>query len=381
MRHRRWLAVIVLGTGALLSVLQHQSRVTACAPAPREGESVSISGEAALIVWDPKTSTEHFVRRADFETKARDFGFLVPTPSPPDLGEVDDAIFDAADQLTRARVVHKTKVVTAFGFGEIPVVLPTASAPAGLAAPSGEVEVLHHTMVGELEATVVRADDPKALTEWLERHGYESRPALTEWLKWYTDHGWIITAFKLAKDRPESGRLQSKSVRMSFHADRPFYPYREPADLRQSAGKARSLRVFFLADQKYEGTLGDAGAWPGSTVWANDIGTAARSLTGPLNLNESNGAKSLGGARYLTEFEDDSNPRPGTDEVYFRPAADQSTRERPPIIITDVEVVFIPGRWGSIGGMVLIVMIAVGVVALRFRQGAGKTRPKADPLS
>jgi hypothetical protein len=35
---------------------------------------------------------------------------------------------------------------------------------------------------------------------------------------------------------------------------------------------------------------------------------------------------------WLTEFEDRSTPRPGTDEVYFAPAPDQSPVARPPVI-------------------------------------------------
>jgi hypothetical protein len=55
---------------------------------------VAIEHEDALIVWDPGKGMEHFIRRARFDTTAKDFGFLVPTPSKPELAEVPDSLFD-----------------------------------------------------------------------------------------------------------------------------------------------------------------------------------------------------------------------------------------------------------------------------------------------
>ena len=51
-----------------------------------------IAEESAVIVWEGATRTEHFVRRATFATTAADFGFLVPTPSKPELAEVVKAV-------------------------------------------------------------------------------------------------------------------------------------------------------------------------------------------------------------------------------------------------------------------------------------------------
>ena len=55
----------------------------ACAPVMFRGERVAIASESALIIYDDKTQTEHFIRRGTFETKVPYFGFLVPTPSQP----------------------------------------------------------------------------------------------------------------------------------------------------------------------------------------------------------------------------------------------------------------------------------------------------------
>jgi Uncharacterized protein conserved in bacteria (DUF2330) len=323
-----------------------------------------------MIVWDAKSKTEHFVRQANFETNAKDFGFLVPTPTVPELGEVDGALFPTMTQITQARHVYQERIETVFGFGRPPESdsrdssqMPTASA-----APGPAVEVLHQQEVAGFDASVLRADDPKALTEWLVKNGYEARPALTEWLQWYTDHGWIITAFKLTKTAGPGGRLGTRALRMSFQADRPFYPYREPLDMRNTPGKTRALRVFFLSDRKYEGTIGEKGAWPAATEWANQIPGQSNGLTTRLKLTDSTLATNPDRAGYLTEFLDQSNPRPGTDEVYFRPASDQSPKERPPIIHTYVRVQYWPGPMGGLAVVILPVMLGVGFYTLRSRR-------------
>lgn len=84
----------------------------ACAPAPPAGEEVAIADEEAIIVWDAATKTEHFIRRAQFGSTAKRFGFLVPTPAKPELGEIDSSIFaDLAWQL-RPEVIVDTSGFT-----------------------------------------------------------------------------------------------------------------------------------------------------------------------------------------------------------------------------------------------------------------------------
>jgi hypothetical protein len=81
----------------------------ACAAAPPAGAAVAISAESAIIVWDEATKTEHFIRRASFETSAKDFGFLVPTPAKPELAEASDDAFSELEDLIRPEVVTRTE--------------------------------------------------------------------------------------------------------------------------------------------------------------------------------------------------------------------------------------------------------------------------------
>jgi len=268
----------------------------ACAPVPGEGRFVHIDTEEALIIWDEAAQRQHFIRRALVETDAKDFGFLVPTPGKPELAAVDDGAFQE---------------------------LAAVTAPASASQPKA-VTVLEQRIVAGYDAAVLEASDAQALDGWLKEHGYPSSPELVEWYKPYVAQKWKITAFKVAAGSP---KVATGAVRMSFQTPRPFFPYREPA---ATAGKARErlLRVYFLADARFRGVIGDYEPWPGAAVWSNTIEKPRLAeLLKLVRLPPLAG----GGGQRLTEFEDRSSPRPAGGELFFERAADQSTLARAPV--------------------------------------------------
>src|SRR5262249_54133622 len=252
-------------------------------------------------------------------TLSSDFGFLVPTPSEPQLAEASDQAFTYLETVTAPKVVnHVIKRP------------PPGRAEDKAAAQGAPVRVLQEKRVAGFDAVVLEADVPKALGAWTDRHGYPASPALTAWLAPYVDKHWKITAFKIARDAQGPPGAATSAVRMTFKTDRPFFPYREPEDQRAAAGTGpRLLRVYLLAEKRMAGTLGEMGDWPGPVVWAARLrADQRRRLLGTLKLRRDPPP----GSWWLTEFEARSAPRPGTDEVYFRPAADQAAVARPPVI-------------------------------------------------
>lgn len=359
-----------------------------CAAVPRDGQYVFTTDEAALVVWDEKTKTEHFVRRASFHSTAYDFGFLVPTPTRPALDLADDALFSDLSALTAAAVEYRTSVREVdrpfeFGFGcSRSAAERMAVGDAAPAARAGGVDVLEQKKLGDYDATVLRfrrgtADTPETgaaeVNKWLAKHGYEASKAIEAWLARYVKDEWCITAFKIGAQKtddphelkvaqtPQTGRrngLRAKPVRMSFAAERPFYPYREPeaepAKEPGPTGGPRALRVFVVAPGRYAGALGDGSKeWPGRTVWAGalDATRAARYFElAKANRSIQEEGLSLpapdpGAGWWVTEFEDRSSPRPGTDEVYFAPSADPAPVARPPVVVTNTKTVMRTPWW------------------------------------
>jgi hypothetical protein len=328
----------------------------ACATlAPRPEDAVVVTDESAVIVWDEAKKREHFIRGATFQGTAKDIGFLVPSPSTPELKAADRGAFNILKKALEPKTEYRTKYewqwsIIPFGGGadgDAERVGMRLTAVRPLHRGTTGVEVLQTQTVAGYDATTLKAKDTSALNRWLNKNGYLANADFRDWLAPYIKRGWVITAFKIRKTDKDSKQFATSLVRMSFDADKPFFPYREPAHQRAGIAKKtpRSLRVFFISDQRMVGALGEMEkrAWPGQTKWSDDLAnhldqTQRAQLLKDLAMKPAQ----LPNPLRMTSFEDYSSPRPGFDDVYFAPAMQQETMTPPPIILSDKRTIVIP---------------------------------------
>lgn len=298
-----------------------------------------------MILWDQTSKVEHFIRQATIRTGSPDLAFLVPTPETPELAEVDPAIFDrvsAIGQPERVRPViyHEVKeffAPIAYHFQGEPAdeAPPPSPAVPPIVASNVRPTVLAEADVAGYHATVLATDDYPSIASWLAQNGYNATPELEAWLKKYGARKWKITAFKMIKPDAGVGYLTTRAVRLSFHTPAPFYPYSEPGD-RQKASAAsplgRALRVAVLSNARMSGSLADQTLWPGKLEYAGPARLSLAQQEGkpwtPAQWLADAGLDHAGNhpapPSTLTTFLDESNPRPGTADLYFAPNADQS---------------------------------------------------------
>ena len=322
------------------------SQAVACATlAPEAAPVVNfVTAESAVIIWDQTHKIEHFIRQASILTASADLGFLVPTPSTPELAEADQNIFEMAAFLGQPKRVPPINYRSPWTLVS-PLVtssllhldrLNPLALMSGISDLKGGQQV--STVVAEKDvagyhATTLAAEDEKALSTWLTANGYFSTLELRAWLKPYIDKKWNITAFKLIK-RTDGAVLTTRAIRLSFHTDQPFYPYSEPSD-RQLANAAspvgRALRVAILSDQRMTGVLANQNPWPGRLEYAGPSAPSAAqnpqwTAKDWLRFAQLNDIKhDVALPTELTSFIDESNPRPGTADLYLSPGADQSS--------------------------------------------------------
>ncbi len=316
---------LILLVGCVVGLVSLPHPVGACAVVWPKNKPVSIASESAIIVWDASSKTEHFIRRASFSTTAEYFGFLVPTPGKPTLSETDDDTFVRLAKITAPKVVTMKRPSGGGCFLACGDEKPAATAG------KATVEVLEEGKnIAGHDYAILAAKDSQALNDWLQTNNYQNSPALAEWVKPYLDEGWVITAFKFSSTNHDLSSVGTKAVHMTFATEKPVYPYKEP---RQASGvdgampgkPSRLLRVYFLSDKKYRGTLGDKGEWPGQTAWAGALSQSDREdVWKALNLPAGKTPQTW----WLTEFEDYSSPRPGTADVFFAPSEDQTPLQR-----------------------------------------------------
>ncbi|MEX0717406.1 MAG: DUF2330 domain-containing protein [Planctomycetaceae bacterium] len=298
----------------------------ACCPAPPSGKAVVNADQTVIIIWDAAKKTQHFIRQASFRGEADDFGFIVPTPSQPELEEAGDDAFPYLLTLTEPEVIerHRPRGGCSIGCGD-DLGVATLSKPA--------VRVLAEKTVAGYDAVVLEADTSNALVDWLEQHGYAYSPEIEAWAQPYVDDGWKFTALKVAKhEGTEDSVVAASALRISFQTDEPLFPYREPDPTEHAAAlnaRPRLLRIYFLAEAHYAGSLGSEADWSGRVVWSDRLaGEAREKLLDLLRLPETTGPAEW----WLTEFEDDWAYAPAPADVAFARSADQRPVKRPPII-------------------------------------------------
>lgn len=278
-------------------LLLSANRATACAIAYKEGQGVATAEEQALIVWNPETKTQDFIRKVRFDASADDFGFLVPTPTKPEIEESSDEVFKYLKGLFPE---PDTRGAPAAG---------SAFTRAGGPAP---VQVLEEKRVGSFDVAVLKASDSSSLLNWLNTNGYKVRESFEPWLARLVTMDWVLTAFKYVGG-PEASAVSINPVRMTFQTDTPFFPYHEPADVHASG--SRSMELYVVAPEPLRATRGRAN-------WDYVGNRGARSASFDLtHLKGIVPAKSMPSyTATVTQFRDFSEKRqPG--DLFFSPVA------------------------------------------------------------
>jgi hypothetical protein len=198
------------------------------------GPLPSLELERVLLAWDRFTETEHFVREVTFQRAAQPFGFVVPTPSRPEVAKVDKSPFVDLDKK--------------FPFG----LDLTIGGGQGFGAGRGRlVEVLEIKRLGSFTAFVLAASDAAALKRWLDENQFQTRPTAEAWLAHYVKLGFYYVAFRYEPGGGKKGDVHAETMRISFKTPHPYYPYLEP-DPDESTPPAleRALAVWFVSQQR-----------------------------------------------------------------------------------------------------------------------------------
>jgi len=326
-----------------------------CMPVTTDASLVPVASEQALIAWDPASKIEYFIRQADFDGNGQPFGFLVPTPTKPELSKASAHLFEGLRAAIAPKIVRKPRYGLRFGWIEDPEAPKFAhevmgATAGGVGTSGGMPEVLNEESIAGFDIVSLRATDAAGLSAWLGKNGFIRSKMLEDWLKPYIERKWIITAFKIK----DGTRLQP--VCMAFQTDRPFYPYKEPAS--KATRKGRLLRVYFLSDQRYDGSL-QGKKWDVAVPFSAELQRYETMFLGSLEI-----AHQIESLHRLTAFEDRSNPRNGIEDVFFH-AGNQDTVRPPPTIHVDDQRLFIRV---TVWGPAILIAIYYGVKWYRRRK-------------
>ena len=328
--NRRLESVLLSVIPIVCFVVTAAAPTPACCPVGPQGKPVVNADQTVVILWDPVTQTEHFIRQASFKSDAADFAFLIPTPNEPELEESGNEAFPFLAKVTAPEIQKVPRPSAGVGCG-----CGSGAPGAVMKAEAPDVTLLSEKKVAGFNAQVLEATSATALVAWLKDHGYEFSPEVEAWVHPYIEQGWKITALKVAKEegQQEEKQLGAAALRLSFKTDRPLFPYREPDPAKAATAlnaKQRLLRIFFVADKRFQGELTKESPWTGSVAWSDKLPAEKREeLLKHLALPEATGPSEF----WLTEFEDFWPYKAAPADLYFSADASQETVKRPPQIL------------------------------------------------
>lgn len=207
-------------------------------------KKIEFTGQSNIVIWDERNQMEHFIRAARFKSAAKEFDFVAPTPSVPEVSVAKQAAFEYVRSLT----TPPPPVTKSGGFGN------AGGRPGN---PPGTVYVAQETEVGNFHVVTLKATDTQALKKWFEENQYQVSPTQDEWFKHYIDKKWYLTAFRVISDKPA---VKTEAIRMSFSTKVPYNPYFVP---KENWYRGAQLELFLIAPYAMQGVVGES-FWRGS---------------------------------------------------------------------------------------------------------------------
>ena len=254
------------------------------------------TGQRAFIAYNPQTQQVNLVPSINFRGEATDFAIVIPTPSVPKLDTVDRRIFrelnDLTMPVTRWRGGGGSSGCNVFTTEE-----SDGDAAFDSAAEEEGVTVISEETVGAFDTVILTADNPMALTDWLDEHGYHHSIDDNAILQSYIDQKWIFTAMRLNVAQFEGSERRPARffdatidpILLTYTAEQLVYPLRLTSI---SAREGADVTVYILTPNKMD--------FPSARVeYANWITDGERDA---IRLRYPTLGSFIGESRYLTRL-------------------------------------------------------------------------------
>lgn len=141
-----------------------------------------------------------------FRGNAKDFSWIVPTPSRPNVEKSTDELFTALEKLTMPEVGYPMPLYREGAMGMTPT--------------KEGVTVIETKKVEYYDIAVLEADDPEALIKWLNNNNYQFPKEAKYLLDDYINNQWYFTAVKIdasvLSESIESQLREGRAVPLKF---------------------------------------------------------------------------------------------------------------------------------------------------------------------
>lgn len=170
--------------------------------------------QRAVIFYE--NGLETLILSVTFRGDAEDFGWVIPTPSRPQVSKSSDELFTSLEQITT--------------FAEDLVRPLTFEEAYNLGKATRSVHVIETKKIEYYEVAVLTADEPEALAEWLAANDYQFPKKASYILDSYIENNWYFVAVKIDTEAISPGvdrQLRQGHMiplQLKFSTDKIVYP-------------------------------------------------------------------------------------------------------------------------------------------------------------
>jgi len=179
------------------------------------GYYVNEIGQKALIYY--QNQTENLVVSASFNGNSQDFAWVIPTPSKPEIFKSSASLFTTLEKITET--------------SDYTLPLDEAMSTFGTNKSESSVQVIEEKTIDIYDTAILKATDDKALSQWLQDHGYTFPHDKSYMLEDYINNGWYFVIAKiqnyLTQDSGIKEQLSTGSItplRLQFQSSKIIYP-------------------------------------------------------------------------------------------------------------------------------------------------------------
>lgn len=151
---------------------------------PPPNQWIYETGQKGAIVF--QNNTETLVLSTSFQGDAKDFAYIVPTPSKPEVSKVSDDIFTNLEELTQQEYYNTMPLSGGLGGADMAV--------------KQEVTVVEEKQVGIFDIKVLTATGANALFDWLKENNFTYPASKKYILDDYIQNKWYFTTAKISTE-------------------------------------------------------------------------------------------------------------------------------------------------------------------------------------
>lgn len=220
--------------------------------------------EKIALFWNATNQSEDLIRQISWNKEEKHLGFIVPTPTIPEVYDVADKnLFDHIEQIVRRDEIKVLK----FKYSLLSYMISSSNSLKENLFSKGvsndAIQLVSEKELLYFKVIVLKAKTLKDIKQWFKENNFSYDENYDSWLENYIRKGFYFSAFQFRSDK-NMDENESSVVGIRFSAKKPFHPWSEP---QIKKFQNRKFRLYIFSDSMFDT---DA-KWSGEMTYSNEL--------------------------------------------------------------------------------------------------------------